>query len=45
MEDPRAALNYAIDVIKGRWHEAEPVILADRGWGAEYRKRFMQEEV
>ena len=37
---PRSAYRYAVDVIEGRWPEAESIIFGDQEAGANYAKHF-----
>ena len=37
MNDPELAYDYAVGIIKGRWHEAEPYIKTSR-YAAEYAR-------
>ena len=42
LEVPSALCFYAIDVIKDRWLEAEPIIMRDPVWACEYAKTVIK---
>jgi hypothetical protein len=38
IEDPEYAMDYARDIIQGRWKEAEPIIMKDPGYAYRYAR-------